>query len=627
MKLRVSLRPAEALGKETTGEVATACVDCGNGEQILRWLAFAACDRAAHLANLPSGTFVPQAVINREGVIEDVDSVIRARYSDGDGVVVRFSRGPEAFTARWEGRPVTPPPLAEHSGRQSESSQETARDSTPSTSGDVKHKTPGLRWLDARLDFEAFGIGELVSEMLANSRKDARAEDVAAARDTLFTHAGALQALFKLYESDGDVDVRDVDKMNLEQFRRFMLDAKAIEVGGPTITVLDVDACFNEALKKKGTKMEKELKGVVKTLDCIGFLVAVTRVAARKYDLSKVKSPDIGFAELHRRLDHFVETHVYPFLSKNFETIYADSLEATSDATAMAELASANRLTMHAMKMCMPRRPPGEPWSLFVHDFTKSAMEWGVLVDDDAGDIGNASKTLGNTARISSGEAEAGDANTTEDTSDSNSKDAFDLLEYDRDAPGFVDLHAFCRTVIGVRQDDPSDLRRYQPEESPARLNAGQFEKLLFALAWITHGKRVARGKRAEAAAAAAKTEAEERRRRQEAAEEGDKSDDDENDDTSDSDPNSDGDATKSNKNADAPMASAENLTTEEEEVSKFIPPPFAEHLRGFLRDIFHKTGVLTEASDGKDDGGEFSEEEDDEGFVSDVSIEEGEGA
>jgi hypothetical protein len=373
--------------------------------------------------------------------------------------------------------------------------------------------------------------------------------------------------------------------------------------------------------------MEKELKGVVKTLDCIGFLVAVTRVAARKYDLSKVKSPDIGFAELHRRLDHFVETHVYPFLSKNFETIYADSLEATSDATAMAELASANRLTMHAMKMCMPRRPPGEPWSLFVHDFTKSAMEWGVLVDDDAGDIGNASKTLGNTAWISSGEAEAGDANTTEDTSDSNSKDAFDLLEYDRDAPGFVDLHAFCRTVIGVRQDDPSDLRRYQPEESPARLNAGQFEKLLFALAWIAHGKRVARGKRAEAAAAAAKAEAEERRRRQEAAEEGDKSDDDENDDTSDSDPNSDGDATKSNKNADAPMASAENLTTEEEEVSKFIPPPFAEHLRGFLRDIFHKTGVLTEASDGEDDGGEFSEEEDDEGFVSDVSIEEGEGA
>ena len=37
-------------------------------------------------------------------------------------------------------------------------------------------------------------------------------------------HGGALQALFKYYESFGDTDARDVDKMNLEQFRQGLTD-------------------------------------------------------------------------------------------------------------------------------------------------------------------------------------------------------------------------------------------------------------------------------------------------------------------------------------------------------------------------------------------------------------------
>ena len=299
MKLRVSLRPTEALGQEK-GEVATACVDCGNGEQILRWLAFAACDRVAHLANLPAGTFVPQAVINREGIVEDVDAMIRARYADGDGVVVRFSRGPEAFTARWEGRPTTPPASETPASRVVTEDERAANDelsmellkSAATDTPEEPHHAAGVAWLERRLDFDAFGMRELVGDSATSSQSDKLrcSEELAVARAALLAHAGGLQALFKLYESDGDVEMRDVDKMNLEQFRRFMVDAKAIEFGPQTITAADVDSCFNEALKRKGG--EKEQKGVAKTLDAVAFLVAVFRVAAKKYDLAVIKDPN-----------------------------------------------------------------------------------------------------------------------------------------------------------------------------------------------------------------------------------------------------------------------------------------------------------------------------------------------
>lgn len=622
MQLRVSLRPTEALGKDTTGEVATASIDCGNGEQILRWLAFAACDRAAHLANLPSGTFVPQAVMNREGIVEDVDSVIRARYADGDGVVVRFGRGPEAFTARWEGRPGTPPAkAAEFGGRESRADSGETNETTSTSSVGVTQSTPGLRWLESRLDFDAFGIPELVSETIALSRKDARAEDVAAARVSLFTHAGALQALFKLYESDGDTNVRDVDKMTLEQFRRFMRDAKAIEIGPPTITVLDVDHCFGEALKKKTTSDKEAKSAQTKALDCAGFLIAVFRVSVRKYDVSKIKLPDVGFSELHKRLNHFLETHVYPFLSRTFELTRDALSKATLDTAAVTTLYANSRLITHAMKMCMPRRPPGDEWTLFVHDFTKSAMGWGVLADNPEEAADAAGKTLGKTpGKVSfvSGDGDATFAKTPDGGDGSVSKkNTYDLLAYDRDAPVFVDLHAFSRAVIQVRQDDASELRRFRPEESPARLTVEQFEKLLLSLAWIGHGKRVSRAKKAEEHWAAAKAETEARRRRRETDEPG------ADDGKSDSDLSADLETNSANAKFGDTKETSETTTDATRPVDRFTTPSFALHLHEFLTDIYHKSGVLTPASDDDDENAEFSRESDAEEFVSDVSVEE----
>ena len=608
MKLRVSLRPTEALG-QTKGEVATACVDCGNGEQILRWLAFAACDRVAHLANLPAGTFVPQAVMTREGIVEDVDAMVRSRFADGDGVAVRFSRGPEAFTTRWEGRPTTPPvsetpPASSREVTGDEPANETLL-CAAQTDAEACCRAASVAWLAERLDFDAFEIGALLGDPAASSRTDAHAEELAAARAALLAHAGGLQALFKLYESDGGVEMRDVDKMNLEQFRRFMVDAKAIEFGPQTVTAADVDACFNEALRKKGG--EKEQKGVAKTLDAIAFLIAVFRVAAKKYDLAVIKAPDVGFAELHRRLDHFVEAHVHEFLCGAFEEMHEDLACAFADEEARAEMRKARRRIAQTMKMCMPRRPPGAEWSVYVHDLTKNATEWGVLGDDADVTSPDASKTLGR-ATGTSGSLKAEDVarSSVESTTVAGegalaSDDARRLVEaFDPDAPVRVDSRAYAQAAIDVKQN-VGDFKLFEPEESPARLTAAQFEKMLLALAWLQHSKHVARAKRAEEAAAAARAEAQARQWRELAADEEDEPDA----------PSSD------LEKGDAYAARARATETAEPADSEYATRPFAEHLRAFLVDVFYKTGVLAELSEdepkapgSEGDPGDWSDEE-----------------
>jgi hypothetical protein len=449
---------------------------------------------------------------------------------------------------------------------------------------------------------------ELVGDSATSSQSDKLrcSEELAAARAALLAHAGGLQALFKLYESDGDVEMRDVDKMNLEQFRRFMVDAKAIEFGPQTITAADVDSCFNEALKRKGG--EKEQKGVAKTLDAVAFLVAVFRVAAKKYDLAVIKAPDVGFAELHRRLDHFVEAHVREFLCGAFEGMHEDLARAFADEDARAEMQKAQRLIAQTTKMCMPRRPPGAEWSVYVHDLTKNATEWGVLGDD--ADDASSPAPLSRHASFLKAESDA--RKSTESTAVEGegalaSGDAALAEAFDPDAPARVDLHAYAQAVIDVTQN-VGDFKLFKPEECPARLTAAQFEKLLLALAWLQHGKRVARAKRAEEAAEAARAEAEARRRRELAAGEGDESDAS----SSDSE-KGDGEGA-----ADADAArGAEAPETAKPAHSEYATPSFAEHLRAFLVDVFHKTGVLAELSEDE------PEEPDSDGDPEDWSDEE----
>ena len=62
----------------------------------------------------------------------------------------------------------------------------------------------------------------------------------------LTRYGGILMCCFKYYESQGDVDQRDVDKMTLEQFRTFWRDARILN---DNFKPAQIDEIYGEAAK------------------------------------------------------------------------------------------------------------------------------------------------------------------------------------------------------------------------------------------------------------------------------------------------------------------------------------------------------------------------------------------
>ena len=69
-------RPRSPLQKLVS--VATVNVNCGSGEQLVRWLGFVACSQLSELLGETPGRYVPQAVMLDDGSLVDADHV-RAR--------------------------------------------------------------------------------------------------------------------------------------------------------------------------------------------------------------------------------------------------------------------------------------------------------------------------------------------------------------------------------------------------------------------------------------------------------------------------------------------------------------------------------------------------------------------
>mmetsp|Transcript_3904 Transcript_3904/g.9377 ORF Transcript_3904/g.9377 Transcript_3904/m.9377 type:complete len:440 (-) Transcript_3904:98-1417(-) len=401
MRLKVSLVP----GDEASIEVANVNIECGTGEQILRWLAFTACSRLSYIRGEVPGAYVPQAVLNQEGLIRDVDTVINELHGDGDTVVVQFTTGPEAFKSRWDGRPKTPPFRWGADGLIGATDED---------------------WLQDGLDLHAFAVDDMVSEDLARVSPDAKDQDIKATHALLVKHGGALQAMFKFYESFGDVDMRDVDKMNLEQFRQCMRDAK---VTNDHFKPSNVDECFSEVQvqnRKGGAKKTSNESSI----HIEAFFVAVLRVAARKYAMGR----EGGFAELNMRLSHFITTHVYEHIGPIFQKDY-DSLKGCLTSETELLLRKGRRLTQQTLDSCQLRRVAAAERRLDVRYLGVHLSKWGLL-----------GKPKG---------------------------------------AGYLELAKF---VVFAKQRT-NDLTQFVVHQSPYELNYDEFERMLAALAFHMYGK------------------------------------------------------------------------------------------------------------------------------------------
>lgn len=85
MRVSVHIYPASAGGASRRAEAIALDMPCGAGEQIVRWLAHAACLRLAYEKRDLAKRFVPQAVIGRDGAVLDAEHVLKEVRGPTDG--------------------------------------------------------------------------------------------------------------------------------------------------------------------------------------------------------------------------------------------------------------------------------------------------------------------------------------------------------------------------------------------------------------------------------------------------------------------------------------------------------------------------------------------------------------
>ena len=326
-------------------------------------------------------------------------------------MIVHFSKGPEAFKSRWEGRPKTPPFRWGADGLIGATDQD---------------------WLEDGLDLYAFGVDDLVNESLAQVSPEAKDDDIKATHAVLVKYGGILQAVFKYYESYGDLSVQAADKMNLEQFRQCMRDAK---VTTNTFKPDNVDDCFSE-VQPRNLKGASKKNSTDSSVGIEGFFVALLRVAARKYDMGK----DNGFAELNMRLTHFITTELLVTLGPILQKSH-DSLAGCLTTETQLLLRKGRRLTMQTLDSCQLRRVAAAERRLDVKYLSHHMTKWGILSTAEKGAL--------------------------------------------KKSISFLDL---ARLVVFAKQPDTkspgADVSQYGVHNTPYELNYDEFERFLAALAF-----------------------------------------------------------------------------------------------------------------------------------------------
>mmetsp|Transcript_25674 Transcript_25674/g.35459 ORF Transcript_25674/g.35459 Transcript_25674/m.35459 type:complete len:438 (-) Transcript_25674:64-1377(-) len=336
-------------------EQAQVYIECGSGEQVLRWLAYTACSRLAYLRGDTPNMYVPQSVLSQDGTLNDPDTVLNEILEDGSSITVEFSSGPEAFKSRWEGRPRTPPFQWGEEGEIGASEHE---------------------WLE-EMDLRALGVDKLVSQDLISQNPAALQQDLAATKDVLRQYAGGLQALYKYYETLKEDDYRALDKMSLDQFRALMQDAK---VTTDMFKSIHVDECFSKSQDVVVTRTDKKPTRETASLLAMTiqeFFVCVIWVAGAKYKMA-LEGPSWGYSELSQKVSHLITDYLFPNLGNALtERLKAFDAAITPNSTLL--LKKGRRLTEQTLDSCQLRRIASSERRLDVKYLCTHLKKWNIL--------------------------------------------------------------------------------------------------------------------------------------------------------------------------------------------------------------------------------------------------------
>ncbi|EFJ42408.1 hypothetical protein VOLCADRAFT_97483 [Volvox carteri f. nagariensis] len=323
---------------------------CGEGEQILQWIGYAACSRLAYKRGEVYGRYVPQSVNNKDGQPLDVDIVVNEMFNDGDELFVEFSNGPVPYKVRWEGRPRTP----------------------PFRWGDgVEVVPPHDTWL-RELDLKAEGLGALIEPDLMRADAAVAEKDLEKVKALLVQYAGAVQMMFLLQSADGSTNNTtsgdQLGNLTLPQFRSAMAADKVIT---PRFPPEKVDEIFTGVATAETTLARKvEAKSGVSTFDLLDFMLALVHLAAHRYAAENPSQAAYNHlsVKLQRRLERFS-----PALNNS------NAMLLLRKGRKWVLVAHARALTEQTLDTCQLKRTRGAPVRVDLRWLCNHLAKWGML--------------------------------------------------------------------------------------------------------------------------------------------------------------------------------------------------------------------------------------------------------
>ena len=347
--MRVSIELVHESGKEPSFvEPKPILLECGLGDQVVKWAAFAACYRLANNLGEPITKFVPQAILLR-GKSLDINVVLRSVVADGESLTVQYGAGPLAF-------------------KESPNSKQIL------SAGQVSKLREDPNDFIKKIDLDAYNFAALLDEdVLGMKDENFLPSEMENLKGQLLKNGGALQAAFFYLNCGEESNEMSIDRMSLSLFREAIINTGIVNE-------YFSHSRLNEIFEKITDVKHGDAKIELRDLSVDEFLSTLVQIAGEKYQPG-LQHQTWGYFELTQRFQHLLDDFVSPKIVEkigkkvsSFKKAFKHEIDDL--------LSRARRYIQMAMYSMQEKRTFHERQVLQVNSFIKSLVAWDYAPED-----------------------------------------------------------------------------------------------------------------------------------------------------------------------------------------------------------------------------------------------------
>jgi len=319
-------------------------VECGAGEQLVRWLGIVATQRAMPLIECHPGAYLPQCVRGKDGTVLDADVVVNRIFEDGKECVVEYGKGPRMFTVAWKGRPPTPDPEAQ------------------------PVVTEPDEWLQ-NLDMASTGLQRVVAD-------EKNPEEVLQGiKDAFIEYAGPIFTSFSAFDMTGDVETFLPGLISMDNYRVF---AKETEVLSQSFAQGHVDEAFRLCHMQDDSEAEAEASKSAVFMTLEQFFISLVHLSHKKLDQEMDGRPG-GYGTQADQFVKFLDLYILPWLERKMAPTLREMQSHESNPAVEAVLSKWGKQIMQTQEACMLKRVRTGRMLTTIQDVMTSMRKWGFL--------------------------------------------------------------------------------------------------------------------------------------------------------------------------------------------------------------------------------------------------------